>query len=630
MKFIKKIIKNLSFVFKRMPVSVLFSVLVFVLFLFKIYVDNLSGPDEIILNNLLATGIFTFFFSLAIYLFSENINFSYHKYIQKFSPIITLIFAVLFYCSLKINFIFSRFSEENIVYLFTVLISIFSFIILAPFLQKIFKKELFQEDFYQFTLKIFSVSLLSIFFGLTILALGFIALGAIFSLFEINFLKVSNFFFAWSVFSLTLFAPIYFLTKIPKNNKSDEDDLKQEIASQFSAAKSNKISFFLINYLGLSAITIYFLILYAYTIKVLLNFSAWPEGQISYLVIVFTFFGYLIYFALHQFKDNFKLAQLFQKLFPFLVIPQLGMLFYAIFLRIGQYDWTINRYLVVIFGLWLLFISLYFIFSKKKYLSTIPLSLVIFILLISFGSWSVYNFPEQQQKNNLIINLEKAEILQNGKIIPLQKSSDIDEKLSGEIYSAIQYLCRSHSCKSLENIFEIKKDSTTTPWDNIDAITEKIKVQQHYSRILIDENNENYIPNFYNFSVPHNQKSNLKNLRGFDYLIFLNHYKEIINLPDLNFNFKIQDYEKQISEQLLELVLDKNKFHQKVSIDDLIFDFETKTHKIKLHLSNFSVQNPNQKNTMKDRGNQNIPKIINTDFHFIETNKSFLLIKEKR
>jgi len=59
------------------------------------------------------------------------------------------------------------------------------------------------------------------------------------------------------------------------------------------------------------------------------------------------------------------------------------MLFYAIYLRINQYDVTINRYFVVAFGLWLLVISLYYVFSKKKYLSIIPAILTLFTIIIS-------------------------------------------------------------------------------------------------------------------------------------------------------------------------------------------------------------------------------------------------------
>jgi hypothetical protein len=59
------------------------------------------------------------------------------------------------------------------------------------------------------------------------------------------------------------------------------------------------------------------------------------------------------------------------------------MLAYAIGLRIAQYDITMNRYFVVVFGIWLFGISLYFIFSGRRSLVVIPATLTLITLCIS-------------------------------------------------------------------------------------------------------------------------------------------------------------------------------------------------------------------------------------------------------
>jgi len=97
------------------------------------------------------------------------------------------------------------------------------------------------------------------------------------------------------------------------------------------------------------------------------------------------------------------------------------MLFYVIYLRINQYDITINRYFVVVFGIWLLFVSLYYIFSKKKYIGNLIVLLTVFTVIISVGPWSVYKLPESRQLERLKNNLIEANILQDGKIIPLKE-----------------------------------------------------------------------------------------------------------------------------------------------------------------------------------------------------------------
>jgi hypothetical protein len=190
-------------------------------------------------------------------------------------------------------------------------------------------------------------------------------------------------------------------------------------------------------------IYIYFLILYAYTAKVLMNFSDWPKGIVSWMVIGFSAFGYLIYIFSRRY-------------FPLLVLPQVCMLFYAIYLRIAQYDITMNRYFVVVFGIWLTMISLYYVFSAKKYLSLIPSSLVAIILIISVGPWSVYSYPLARQETRLIDNLTQAHILQDGTIVPLTSAKDISKELSNDIASGISYVCDFRDCDIIRNLFPVQ------------------------------------------------------------------------------------------------------------------------------------------------------------------------------
>ena len=171
--------------------------------------------------------------------------------------------------------------------------------------------------------------------GVAVMILGFIAFSAIFTLFDIDFIDEDNWYAYWSAFSLVLFASIFFLVNLP--------DARTEESSKLQSIQSNKFYSFLINYVGLFAIFIYFLILYSYTIKVLINFSLWPQGEVAWLVILFSFFGYLIYFASFAFTNTFKPARLLRKFLPTAVILQTPMLFYAIGLRINQYDIIINH-----------------------------------------------------------------------------------------------------------------------------------------------------------------------------------------------------------------------------------------------------------------------------------------------
>ncbi|MCD4705966.1 DUF4153 domain-containing protein, partial [bacterium] len=406
LKFLQKInIKNFKKVitetFKRMPLAMLISIATFILIVVIVRVDDMSQVLEDNLHKAIFSLIVVFFFSVAIYLYSEAKNIT--KTIKCFYQIITVVFGFLFYYFFEEN-LFSSFQAEVAVYFALTILGVIAFVFIAPFIDKLRNKKLGQEEFYIATYNLLIKVLMSIIVGLATMFLGFIAFSAIFALFDIEFINEGHWYAYWAAFSLVLFAPIFFLANLPH--------IKENEFSKLSDIQNNKFYNFLINYVGLPAILIYFLILYSYTVKVLIHFSDWPQGKVTWLVIFFSFFGYLIYFATFAFTNTFKPALMLRKILPIAVFLQTFMLFYAIGLRINQYDITINRYLVVAFGLWLFGLSLYYIISKKKSLSAPFYSLSIFIIFISIGSWSVYVVPEWSQQNTLEINLKNVNILQ--------------------------------------------------------------------------------------------------------------------------------------------------------------------------------------------------------------------------
>ena len=555
LKFLQKInIENFKTIiaktYQRMPLAMLISVTTFILIAVIIRLEDISQILEDNLHKAVFSLIVAFFFSISIYLYSESQNIDkFKKWIYQSS---TLIFTLLFFYFFEEN-LFNNFQEETLVYFILTILGVIAFIFIAPFINKLRNKNLSKEEFYISSYALVIKVLMSIIVGVATMLLGFIAFSSIFTLFDINFIDEGNWFGYWATFSLVLFAPIFFLINLPGTNKENQESLEN--------IRSNKFYSFLINYIGLPAIFIYFLILYAYTIKVLMNFSEWPQGEVAWMVILFSFFGYLVYFASYAFTNTFKPAEVLRKILPIAVFLQTFMLFYAIGLRINQYDLTINRYLVLAFGLWLFGLSLYFIISKKKNLATPFYSFLIIIIIISIGPWSVYVVPEQRQQNNLKNNLINAHILQDdGKIIPPKKYDDITGELSGEIYDAIDYLCRYHGKDTLEKYFslevaEIKRqdkedfeenkkerlEQASTELDNklvesineqtyreinswtlIQKLTEKIKVRRYFK----DRQENNVLKNL-NF---------INNRRDINESIEINDYEHLVQVSSGNFN----------------------------------------------------------------------------------------------
>lgn len=255
-----------------------------------------------------------------------------------------------------------------------------------------------------------------------------------------NFVQEEKFYGNWAVTALSLIAPLYYLIHLPV--VKDIEKRTYEINRFFS---------FLIRYIATPFIVLYFIILYAYSAKVLMNFQDWPKGMISWMVIGFSTFGYLTYIFSKPYEGESAVIAVFRRVFPYVVPAQILMLAYAIYLRIAQYDLTMNRYFVVIFGCWLALISLYYILSQKKALTVISASLAAIALLISVGPWSVYRLPLERQYSRLVHNLEIAGMYRDG--VVSKKPGTLDATLENNIYSEIQYVCDYSHCEKIKTLF---------------------------------------------------------------------------------------------------------------------------------------------------------------------------------
>jgi len=68
------------------------------------------------------------------------------------------------------------------------------------------------------------------------------------------------------IISLSIITPIFALCKIPEKESFNEDNFIE-----------NAFFSFLVKYIAIPFIYVYFIILYVYSTKVLLNFKDWPK-----------------------------------------------------------------------------------------------------------------------------------------------------------------------------------------------------------------------------------------------------------------------------------------------------------------------------------------------------------------
>lgn len=429
--------KTISNIIVRFPITLIVIVLTCILFFIGIHWTFTQNIENDIIRAIFSL-IITYFLSVWIYLTSEKFWFEkWKKYLFQLIP-------VLFWIGFFISFDKDLENFNNIVLFILTLIWIISYIFIAPYTKELFsdlKKWVYYSYFYAISI----VFLKSAIFWWVLFALWNIWIMSVIELFDLQNILTDDIIQDWATISLSFITPIFALTQVPDKTSFWKDNFIE-----------NAFFSFLIKYVWVPFIYVYFIILYAYSIKVLINFWDWPKWEVSWMTIWFSIFWYLAYIFSYVFEEKNKFIKFFRTLFPFAVIPQLFMLFYAIWLRIGQYDITTNRYFVVVFWVWLLVLSLYFIISKKKSLSFIPALLTLFTIIISVWPWSVYNLPKVRQTDRLVANLQKANILQDSKIIPLKNHEDITPELSKDIYSGIEYVCDYDNCDKIKELFSEK------------------------------------------------------------------------------------------------------------------------------------------------------------------------------
>jgi hypothetical protein len=146
----------------------------------------------------------------------------------------------------------------------------------------------------------------------------------------------------WAVTGL-LAAPLFGLGRIPVNLDDEPDaDTRKFMALGMKA---------LGDYVAAPLILIYALVLHAYALKIVLTGDV-PRGQIGWLVLAFGLSIFAALIVIHPFLSAARApTRLFLRLWPFVLPVPLVLLGFALWLRVGDYGLTPERYLLGLFGI---------------------------------------------------------------------------------------------------------------------------------------------------------------------------------------------------------------------------------------------------------------------------------------
>lgn len=314
------------------------------------------------------------------------------------------------------------------------------------------------NGFWQYNRMLFMRLLTGLLYA-AVLYLGLaLALQAIDSLFEVNF--PPKLYVRLLICIVGLFVSCFFLAGIPANI----GNLRHET----HYPKGLKI---FAQFVLLPLVVVYLLILYSYSIKILVQWE-WPQGWVSYLVIGFAVAGIFSFLLIEPIKHQQGNAwiKIYSKAFYIALFPLVVLLFLAIRVRIKEYGFTENRYFVIGLAIWLAGIALYFLFSKKKNIKIIPITLFVLTLLSIIGPWNAFKVAEWSQMRAFNRLVEQYNLLENGKFSPTQK--EVPLEATKQLSSVIKFLHDRDQLHLLQPFYEEAVDEIAMNQDPESTVAE--------------------------------------------------------------------------------------------------------------------------------------------------------------
>lgn len=524
---------------RRFPLASFSAFLLTIIMLILVDYKDHSNPNAIMASKVAFVSALGILLFPALQLLGRSILF----------PLSGLILLALYYYFLPHNLHNMDFTIRVRHILFAV--ALFSMILWSPF---IFRKS-DNDTFWQYAQTVIFGLLIAIFFATIVyggLAAALYAVEKLFG-FDIRFIRYVQ--LALIVFGI--FGVNFFLSQIPKHPLHIHVRPYSKIKRIFSK-----------NILAPIAI-VYFLILYAYTAKILINMT-YPSGTLSWIIVAFSFVAIVSFLFLSPYLKKSSLTQRFIWLAIFLQTIMLGM---ALWMRIQEYGITYNRYLLAMFGLWLALMSLYFMLFGKAQQKWLFFFATLFILFSQFGPYSAKNVTQKSQTARLVQLIATAD----------PRSEELDMKRKYEISDGIQYINRHYGIDAFEKIIpHILKSykasnqmSKTTrhynfpafatkklgfkfvnKWDWLDYKRNNGKKRQDNYYFYTDNSKKsinisgythliNYHYSQYMYKNPR-QQERLEKQDDFNLSIYLKDNKLFITEKDNNTSFDLTDYAKEL------------------------------------------------------------------------------------
>lgn len=432
---LQKLLSDFLIVIKRFPLELLAAATGTVAGMAMVRADSMEDPRHqlVLLSSNLALTLF-----LSVSLFSES---------HRFSPKVRWLLSggALLMVLLIAQGLYPVTLEVSIIRFLFLAAAFHLLVSFAPF---IYSGSM--DGFWEYNKTIFLRILLSgLYSGVLYIGIA-IAVSATDVLFD---LKVPNEVYGYTFCLIAgVFNTTFFLSGIPDNWKSVEEPQPYP--------KGLKV---FTQYVLIPLASIYLIILLAYEIKIIVEWEL-PKGIVTSLVMGYAVYGMLSLLLVHpiRFDEGNQWMRTYARVFYILLVPLIVLLGVAIGVRIDQYGVTESRYFIVLIGLWLVGVTLYFLLSHLKNIKVIPVTLSIALLLATWGPQSAPAVSMRSQTKRLVDFFKQHQAYENEKIIPLKNPTTSDEA-----DALLRYLLNRYGISAIQPLTDVNLVQLTAPADTL-------------------------------------------------------------------------------------------------------------------------------------------------------------------
>lgn len=415
--FFKGRVQNLTGAISRFPLSVLFLVIATSILSFNIQTEEFDYYELVI-----ACFIGALAAAVAQMVFER---FFYHKEKLRWAVLSpALLLAIIYYFTIDIEP--DVFSLEVVIRTTVLSFALFIAFIWVPSI----RNQLSFSDSFTATFKaLFTTILFSI-----VLALGIVSILSAINvlLFTVDY----RLFMHTANIVASLFAPIFFLSEIPRysriiGNDDKKDNFSSEVETAISVPKTMEV---LLTYIIIPITMVFTVIL---TLYIILNIGRdfWVDNLLEPMLVSYAIVVILVMLLIgrleNKFVSGFRLV--FPKVLFFIVLLQT----IASIIQINEKGLTIGRYYVILFGLFAIVASIIFSIWPKQKNGIVAVVLIAFSVISIIPPVDAFTVSKNGQIAFLTSVLNDNDMLSQNRIVP---KDDLPENEQRKIVETINDL----------------------------------------------------------------------------------------------------------------------------------------------------------------------------------------------